>query len=93
MLLVYNRKKKLTKKQNLPTVELPSDLWLGVELVKQLELVKKSKKSMRCKVENPTELKTWFKECLPEWQQIWQHKHVEIKWHGGHRAFFLKYIK
>ena len=55
MLLVYNRKKKLTKKQTLPTVELPSDHWLGVELVKQLELVRKSKKSMRCTVDNPNE--------------------------------------
>ena len=47
MLLVYNRKKRLTKKQKLQTVELPSDYNLGVELVRQLEVVKKTKKPIK----------------------------------------------
>lgn len=93
MLLVYNRKKKLTKKQTLPTVELPSDLWLGVELSKQLDLVKRTKKPMRCRVDNGWDSHDWLKNCFPEWQEIWLKKNVEIKWHGGYRAFFLRYIK
>ena len=93
MLLVYNRKKKLTKKQTLQTVELPSDLWLGVELVKQLEVVRKTKKPMKCKTEKDWNSKDWLKNCLPEYRDIWTKKNVEIKWHGGYRAFFLRYIK
>jgi len=93
MLLVYNRKKKLTKKQKLPTVDLPSDLWLGVELVKHLEQVKKTKRPIKCKTEKDWDSKDWLKNCFPEWQNIWYKKNVEIKWHGGYRAFFLRYIK
>ena len=93
MLLVYNRKKRLTKKQKLQTVELPSDYNLGVELVRQLEVVKKTKKPIRCKVDNGWNSKDWLVHCFPEWQQIWIKKNVEIKWHGGYRAFFLRYIK
>ena len=93
MLLVYIRKKKLTKKQTLQIVDLPSDYNLGVELVRQLELVKKTKKPIKCKTEKDWDSKDWLKNCFPEWQEIWTKKHVEIKWHGGHRAFFLRYIK
>tara|TARA_A100001388_G_scaffold277470_1_gene268826 strand:- start:5506 stop:5787 length:282 start_codon:yes stop_codon:yes gene_type:complete len=93
MLLVYNRKKRLTKKQKLQTVELPSDYNLGVELVRQLEVVKKTKKPIRCKVDNGWNSEDWLVHCFPEWQQIWTKKNVEIKWHGGYRAFFLRYIK
>ena len=89
MLLVYNRKKRLTKKQKLQTVELPSDYNLGVELVRQLEVVKKTKKPIRCKVDNGWNSEDWLVHCFPEWQQIWNKKNVEIKWHGGYRAFFF----
>ena len=90
---MYNRKKKLTKKQTLQIVDLPSDYNLGVELVRQLELVKKTKKPIKCKTEKDWDSKDWLKNCFPEWQEIWLKKNVEIKWHGGYRAFFLRYIK
>jgi len=93
MLLVYNRKKHLTKKYKLPTVELPDDWNYGVELARQLDLVKKTKRPSKLTVTKTFEIKSWVRECLPEWQTIWKKKNVEIKWHGGYRAFFLRYIK
>ena len=68
---MYNRKKKLTKKQTLQIVDLPSDYNLGVELVRQLELVKKTKKPIKCKTEKEWDSKDWLKDCFPEWQEIW----------------------
>ena len=90
---MYNRKlKKLRKKLKPKIVDLPSDWNFGVELVKQLELVKKTKKPIKCKVESDFD-REWVELCMPEWQTIWTEKKVRIKWHGRHRAFFLTYIK
>tara|TARA_E500000178_G_scaffold271649_1_gene269709 strand:+ start:2283 stop:2570 length:288 start_codon:yes stop_codon:yes gene_type:complete len=92
ILLVYNRKRKLTKKIKPAIVELPTDWSFGVELCKHLEHVKKTKKPLKAKVD-PEWDKEWVQTCFPEWQNIWAKKNIKIRWHGGHRAFFLTYIK
>jgi hypothetical protein len=90
---VYNRKKNLTKKLKFHTADLPNDWNYGVELARQLDLVRKTRRPIKCKVDPEFEIKLWVANCLPEWQTIWKKKKVEIKWHGGYRAFFLRYIK
>ena len=89
---MYNRKKKLTKKSKPHIVDLPSDYNFGVELVKHLDYVRKTKKPVKCKVEKDWD-QEWVTMCMPEWQTIWTSKNVRIKWHGRPRAFFLTYVK
>ena len=90
---MYNRKRKLTKKIKPAIVDLPSDWNFGVELVKHIEQVKKTKKPLKCKGETDFDAKEWVQLCLPEWQKIWTDRKVRIKWHVRQRAFFLTYIK
>ena len=89
---MYNRKKKLTRKIKPTIVELPTDYNFGVELCRHLESVRKTKKPIKAKVD-PEWDREWLSTCMPEWQTIWTDKKVRIKWHGGHRAFFLTFIR
>lgn len=90
---MYNRKlKKLTKKSKIIKVDLPNDWTYGVELAKQLDYVKKTKKSVRCRVEKEWDY-DWLKYSFPKWVQIWKEKNIEIKWNARQRSFFLKYVK
>lgn len=89
---MYKRKQKLTKKIKPAVVELPTDWNFGLELVKYIQQVKKTRKPIKAKVD-PEWDKSWIQDCLPEWVNIWKPRNVLIKWHGGYRAFFLTYIR
>ena len=91
---MYNQiKKKLTKNLKYKTVDLSSDYNAGVELAKWCDHVKDHKRPIRVKTEKGWMTEDFLKYNLPEWQNIWIKKKVEIKWNNRQRSFFLTYLK
>lgn len=93
ILLVYNQKRKLTKKLKYRTVDLPDDYTCTVELAKQCDYVKDKRRSVRCKVPGDWNAKEFIAHSLPLWQNIWIKKKVEMTWNARQRSIFLKYIR